>query len=181
MPAAFQASSAWSSDGRAASRPARPGPRPGMSSVTSIALRSALALIASIRSFEEAVWLATTSTCAAMRRTVLLSEGQLDDFGGHCVLAREQLVAGDGLAAHERQRDRPMHGGDHRGPQPADLLLAPPQDRAHRHRRGEPQPAEVAVRLAAVVQPRDGLLPHVAALGEGHRALVEPGLLRDHR
>jgi hypothetical protein len=39
----------------------------------------------------------------------------------------------------------------------------------------------VAVRLAAVVQPRDGLLADVAALRERDRALVEPGLLRDHR
>src|SRR5437588_1742962 len=36
------------------------------------------------------------------------------------------------------------------------------------------------VRLAAVVEPRDGLLPDVAALREGHRALVQSGLLRDH-
>ena len=46
--------------------------------------------------------------------------------------------------------------------------------------RPQPQPAQLAVGLAAVEQPRDGLLAHVAALGERHRALVEPRLLGDH-
>ena len=46
--------------------------------------------------------------------------------------------------------------------------------------RGQPQPAQVAVRLAAEVQPRDRLLADVAALLERDRAVVETGLLRDH-
>ena len=46
--------------------------------------------------------------------------------------------------------------------------------------RRQPQAAQVAVRLAAVVQPRDRLLADVAALRERHRALVEAGLLGDH-
>ena len=50
MPASRHAASASSSRGRAASRPLSPGPWPGTSSVTSIGLRSARALIASIRS-----------------------------------------------------------------------------------------------------------------------------------
>ena len=45
----------------------------------------------------------------------------------------------------------------------------------------QPQAAQLPVGLAAVVQPRHRLLTDVAALGERHRALVEPGLLRDDR
>ncbi len=52
---------------------------------------------------------------------------------------------------------------------------------AGRGRGGQAQPAQVAVRLAAVEQPRDGLLADVTALGERDRAVVEAGLLRDHR
>src|SRR5206468_9329753 len=37
-----------------------------------------------------------------------------------------------------------------------------------------------AVRLALVEEARDRLLADVAALGEADRALVDPGLLRDH-
>ena len=44
----------------------------------------------------------------------------------------------------------------------------------------QPQPTEVAVRPAPVVQARDGLLADVAALGEAHGALVDARLLR-HR
>ena len=46
---------------------------------------------------------------------------------------------------------------------------------------GRQQPAEPAVRLAAVEEPRDRLLADVAALRERDGALVEPGLLRNHR
>jgi len=45
---------------------------------------------------------------------------------------------------------------------------------------GHAQSAQVPVRLAAIVQPRDRLLSDVAALRERHGALVEPGLLGDH-
>ena len=52
--------------------------------------------------------------------------------------------------------------------------FSPRSDRvAVRRRLAQPQPAQVAVRLALVVQPGDGLLAHVAALGEAHRALVQ--------
>ena len=50
-----------------------------------------------------------------------------------------------------------------------------------RGRRRQAQPAQMAVGLALVEQPRDGLLADVAALGEAHRALVQRGLLRDRR
>ena len=50
-----------------------------------------------------------------------------------------------------------------------------------RDRRRQPQAAQVAVGLAPVEQPRDGLLADVAALREAHGALVEAGLLRDRR
>lgn len=39
----------------------------------------------------------------------------------------------------------------------------------------------MAIGLAAVVEPGDCLLPHIAALGEGDGAFVEPRLLGDHR
>ena len=45
----------------------------------------------------------------------------------------------------------------------------------------EPQAAQVAVRLALVVQAGDRLLADVAALGEAHGALVDPRLLGDRR
>ena len=44
---------------------------------------------------------------------------------------------------------------------------------------GQAQAAQPSVGLALVVEPRDGLLAHVAALGEADGALVEAGLLRD--
>ena len=62
-----------------------------------------------------------------------------------------------------------------------DLALAESQREPRSRRPGEPQPAQVAVRPALVEEPRDGLLADVTALREAHRALVQPGLLGDHR
>src|SRR5260370_26928675 len=45
----------------------------------------------------------------------------------------------------------------------------------------ELESAQVAVRLAAIVEPGHRLLAHIAALAERHRALVEPSLLGDNR
>ena len=53
-------------------------------------------------------------------------------------------------------------------------------DRRRRPAR-QPQAAQMAVRLALVVQAGDRLLADVAALGEADRALVDPRLLRDRR
>ena len=74
----------------------------------------------------------------------------------------------------------PSRGDVHDRPERPDLALAEPQRGTRRRGRGQPQPAQVAVRLAAEVQPRDRLLADVAALLERHRAVVETGLLRDH-
>ena len=45
--------------------------------------------------------------------------------------------------------------------------------------RRQPQATEMTVGLAPVVEARDRLLAHVAALREAHGALVQPCLLRD--
>ena len=87
--------------------------------------------------------------------------------------ATSTRVAGRGLAAHERERDRAERGGDERARQPPDDALAEAQLGAGGHRLGQPQAAQVAVGLAAVEQPRDGLLADVAALREAHGAGVE--------
>ena len=87
-----------------------------------------------------------------------------------------------GLAAHQRQRDRAEPGRVDDRADPPDLALAERAAASPARRPArEAQPAQVAVRLALVVQARDGLLADVAALREAHRALVEAGLLRDRR
>src|SRR5205085_1836082 len=70
---------------------------------------------------------------------------------------------------------------DDRGADRSQLPIAEPHRLAGRRRRRQAQPAQVAVRLALVVQAGDRLLADVAALGEAHRALVDPGLLGDRR
>ena len=93
---------------------------------------------------------------------------------------RRRREPGRRLAADERQRDRPEPG------ETTALPTRPTAARRSRARRpaatgaAQPQPPQLTVRLAAVVQPRDRLLADVAALRERHRALVEPGLLGDH-
>ena len=83
-----------------------------------------------------------------------------------------------GLAAQDRERDRAARGGEHGGADRA-------RPRARRARSGRRAPtgparreaAQVAVRLALVVEARDRLLADVAALGEADGALVDPRLL----
>ena len=65
-----------------------------------------------------AVTVATTSTCAAMwpssgdvLRSLRLRERQLDDLGADAAVADRDRVAGRRLAAHERERDRPVPRG----------------------------------------------------------------------
>ena len=87
-------------------------------------------------------------------------------------------VAGRGLAAHDRQADRPERGETTR------CRCGRPRARraaaaCRRDRRREPQPAQVAVGLALVVQAGDGLLADVAALGEADGPVVEAGFLGD--
>ncbi len=108
------------------------------------------------------------------------SEGELDDLGAD-VLAAAHGEQGSrlGLAAHERERDRPVGLGDDGGAEDADRTLAEPDLRPGRRRRRETQPAQVPVRPAAMEQPGHGLLPDVAALGEGDGPFVQTRLLGD--
>ena len=89
---------------------------------------------------------------------------------------------GLGLAADHRQRDRAERGGDDRRSRPR-RPPGPPSAIGSPSATGrlEAQPAQVAVRLALVVEPGDRLLADVAALGEAHGAIVDPGLLGDRR
>src|SRR5215216_3935838 len=103
------------------------------------------------------------------RRQWQRPERQLGDLGGDLAVADAQRVARLRLAADERERDRAVDGGHHGGADASDLLLAAAEHRAGRGRSGEAQAAEVTVRLAAVEQARDRLMPDVAALGERDR------------
>ena len=89
------------------------------------------------------------------------------------------LAAGLGLAADDRERDRAERGGEDRGPDRAHDLLARARSRRRREGPRRAQAAQVAVRLALVVQAGDRLLADVAALGEADGALVDARLLRD--
>src|SRR5205085_5953775 len=64
-------------------------------------------------------------------------------------------------------------------PDAADGALAQADLHASERRRGQAQAAQVSGGLAPVVEARDRLLAHVAALREAHGALVQPSLLRD--
>src|ERR671910_1800438 len=104
-----------------------------------------------------------------------LEERQLDDFGLDAGLADRHPRARLRFAADDRERDRAEGGRNARGPDPSHLSVAE-SDRLPRPRRGvEAKPAQVAVRLALVVEPRDRLLPDVAALGEVDGPLIDPG------
>ena len=98
----------------------------------------------------------------------------LEHFGAHAALADPDDASRLRLAAHERERDRAEPGGDAAAAHAFDGPLTQGQLLAGARRLGQAQPAQVAVGLALVVQARDRLLAHVAALGEAHRALVHP-------
>src|SRR3954454_15675509 len=89
-------------------------------------------------------------------------------------------IPGSGLAADERQADRPELRRDDRRPEPPHHLLAEAQLASGGRRLAQAQAEQAAVGLAAVVEARNGLLADVAALGERHGALVEARLLGDH-
>ena len=154
--------------------------------------------IAATRSVDEAVTLATTRTCAAMcgsfERVLnrLYSSpheggvrvGQKPRTASSTTSAVASPAASVSPGSAWRRTSASAIGpwtGETTGARDApDLLLAELQRGARLDRRAEPQAAQVAVRLAAVEEPRDGLLADVAALGEGDGALVEAGLLGDH-
>src|SRR5215207_9106070 len=115
-----------------------------------------------------------------------------EQFGAEPTLPRERhvdyecrrtrqidRVAGVGLASHERQRDRAVIGRDDDRAELADDLLAEFELGPRLDRLAEPQAQQAPVRLAAVIEPGDGLLADVTTLREGHRALVEARLLGD--
>src|SRR5581483_10330243 len=109
--------------------------------------------------------------------------------GGEPLKRRVDHLGGDGgladlhprprlcLAPDDGEGDRPVGGGEDRRSDPADLSVPEPDLVSVGHGRLEPQAAQMAVRLAPVVQARDGLLADVAALGEAHRTLIDPRLL----
>ena len=110
--------------------------------------------------------------------------GSDDDLRGHARRRRRPRACRPGRprGARARARSAPCRG------ETATARRRCPTSRSPRRsggaaldRLGQPQPAQVAVRLAAPVQPRDGLLADVAALREAHGAVVEPGLLGDRR
>ena len=70
----------------------------------------------------------------------------------------------------------PERGGDDGRRDPPDLLAGRRSRRPGLDRRRQPQPAQVPVRVAAVVHAGDRLLADVAALREAHRPLDDPGL-----
>jgi DNA polymerase-3 subunit epsilon len=82
---------------------------------------------------------------------------------------------------HEREPDRAERRRAGGTRDLTDLSIAEEQAVSGCAAAGHPQPPQEAVRLAAVIQPRDRLLADVAPLRERHRALVEACLLRDHR
>src|SRR5215207_64275 len=192
-PSAFSPSARQRSSASARRSSSAPwsGPEAGITSLKSTGTEPRLARSrrAASRSSEVAVTVATTSTCAAiwpssrgsLEQSLRLRERQVDDVRADAVVADGERVAGRRLAPDQGQRDPSVHRRLHDGAEPADLALAEPQRVALRRRPTQLEPAQVAVRLAAEVQPRDRLLADVAALLERHRARVQAGFLRDHR
>src|SRR5215207_492305 len=192
-PSAFSPSARQRSSASARRSSSAPwsGPEAGITSLKSTGTEPRLARSrrAASRSSEVAVTVATTSTCAAiwpssrgsLEQSLRLRERQVDDLRADAVVADGERVAGRRLAPDQRQRDPSVHRRLDDGAEPADLALAEPQRVALRRRPTQLEPAQVAVRLAAEVQPRDRLLADVAALLERHRARVQAGFLRDHR
>ena len=98
-----------------------------------------------------------------------LAERQVDNARRNAIFTYGELGARLGLAADDRQRDRPAGGGD----AGAADRCRPPSRPAAARRRARPgrsaQPAQVAVGPALVVEAGDRLLADVAALGEADR------------
>src|SRR5204862_487878 len=104
-----------------------------------------------------------------------VGERQLDHL--RLTAVNEHGVAGGGFAADDRQGDGAEAWGHARRAHVPQLALAEHDRVARLGRLAQSQAAQMAVRLAPVVQPRHGLLAHVAALGEAHGPLVDAGLL----
>src|SRR5206468_4085428 len=102
------------------------------------------------------------------------------DLGSNACVADRHGGARGRLAAHERERDRAEGRGDADRAGAPEVTVGAADHGAALDGLGQPQPAQVAVRLALVEKPRDGLLAHVAALREADRALVYAGLLPNH-
>ena len=115
-----------------------------------------------------------TAAALALPRPIAglnLAEGQVDDLGRNAIFTYGELGAGLGLAAQDRQADRPQGGGDGRCRRAGRPPSRPARSAVAGPRRGaQPQASQVAVGLALVVEAGDRLLADVAALGEADRA-----------
>src|SRR5437588_619613 len=108
-----------------------------------------------------------------------LGKRKVNDLRGCARFSHLEHVARRSLAANDRERDRAEHRRDGDRSDGAHSAAVEPQLVPAGGWLRQPEPAEMAVRLALVVQPGDRLLAHVAALREAHGALVESGLLGD--
>ena len=99
-----------------------------------------------------------------------LAERELDDLGGAPPSPAGSCARP--ACAHERQPDRAVRG--ERGAARRPTSRSPRAAASRADRRAQPQPAQVAVGLAAVVQPRDGLLADIAALREETARSLRP-------
>src|SRR6478672_13909224 len=104
-------------------------------------------------------------------------EGRLDDLGADGGIADVDVRSRLRLPPDDCEGDRPVRGGEHGRSDLADGAIAETDLVSVADGGLEAEPPQVAVGLALVVQPGDRLLADVAALGETHRALVDPGLL----
>ena len=111
-----------------------------------------------------------------------VSERELDDLGRRVAARRLPRVAPGSASRRTSARATGPWRGETTAVPTVPTTRSPSRSSSPCGAGGrEAQSAQVAVRLALVVQARDGLLAHVAALREGHRPLVEAGLLRDDR
>src|SRR5260221_11902097 len=103
-----------------------------------------------------------------------LTEGQVDHASRNAIFTYGELGPGLCLAAQDRQPDRPERGGDGGAAEPPDLLLAEPQRCTRLCRGAQPQPAQVAVGAALVMEAGGRLPARVAALCEADRGRDDP-------
>ncbi len=108
-------------------------------------------------------------------------ERQLDDSRGRDAIGDVRTAPGSASRRSSASAIGPSRGEAAKEPilptsRSASSSAAPGAAGALRRR-----PRSMAVRLALPIQPRDRLLPDVAALRVGHRPLVKPGLLRHRR
>ncbi len=119
-------------------------------------------------------------TGEALDAFVARSERELDDLGRNRVATDQDGRSGHDLAADEAEGDRAETRGDADAPNAPDAAAVELDLLAGPGWSGQPKSAQVPVRLASVIEPRDRLLPDVAALRERDRAGVQTSFLWDH-